>query len=146
MTAYADDLETLKSIELDEDNLDLCARHFVRLIDDPLEHSALRRALATLKERRVDDDRFDTLGKELLGFETHWKQRVLELESRARKVEVSNEREAAELRTKMAAFQLAYGEFPESAHATLSHILTTLPELDAPWRVTVEAMRRADKV
>ena len=146
MTVYADDLSMLKSIELDEDNLDLCARHFVRLIEDPLEHEAMRGALKVLNERGVDDERFATLSKELQGFETHWKQRILELESRARKVEVSNEEEAATLRTTMAAFQLAYGEFPESAHATLSHILTTLPELEAPWRVTVAAMRQADKL
>ena len=146
MTVYADDLSTLKSIELDEDNLDLCARHFAQLIQDPLEHQALRSALAVLRERKVDDERFETLGKELQGFETHWKQRILELESRARKVEVSDEQEAAVLRTQMAAFQLSYGEFPESAHATLGHILTTLPELEAPWRVTVEAMRQADKL
>ena len=104
MTVYADDLNMLKSIELDEDNLDLCARHFVRLIDDPLEHEALRAALATLKERKVDDERFETLAKELHGFEAHWKQRLLELESRARKVEVSNEQEAAELRTKTVSY------------------------------------------
>ena len=80
MTVYADDLSTLKSIELDEDNLDLCARHFAQLIQDPLEHQALRAALTVLEQRQVDDERFETLGKELQGFETHWKQRILELE------------------------------------------------------------------
>ena len=53
MTVYADDLSTLKSIELDEDNLDLCARHFAQLIQDPLEHQALRDALRVLENAKL---------------------------------------------------------------------------------------------
>ena len=87
------------------------ARHFAQLIQDPLEHQALR-DISVFDERKVDDDALN-FNKELK-FETHWKQRILELESRARKVEVSDEIEAAKLRTQMAAFQLSYGEFPES--------------------------------